>query len=85
MTEPEHDFRIRPGKPRSTRTPRSKGFVDQVLRAAQKSGHTGPSRSPGRPGRSTFGRGHGRFGRSRLFTPFLVIAPGHGRCSHRPP
>lgn len=69
MTEPEHDFRIRPGKPRSTRTPRSKGFVDQVLRAAQKAGHTGLSRSPGRPGRSTFGRGHGRFGRSRLFSP----------------
>ena len=69
MTETEHDFRIRPGKPRSTRTSRSKGFVDQVLRAAQKAGHTGPSRSPGRPGRSTFGRGHGRFGRSRLFSP----------------
>ena len=69
MTEPERDFRIRPGKPRSTRTPRSKGFVDQVLRAAQKAGHTGPSRSLGRPGRSTFGRGHSRFGRSRLFSP----------------
>lgn len=69
MTETERDFRIRPGKPRSTRTPRSKGFVDQVLRAAQRAGHTGPSRSPGRPGRSTFGRGHGRFGRSRLFSP----------------
>ncbi|MFL4469017.1 relaxase/mobilization nuclease domain-containing protein [Tateyamaria armeniaca] len=69
MTESEHDFRIRPGKPRSTRTPRSKGFVDQVLRAAQKAGHTGPSRRPGRPGHSTFGRGHGRFGRSRLFSP----------------
>lgn len=69
MTEPDHEFRIRPGKPRSTRTPRSKGFVDQVLRAAQKAGHTGPSRSPGRPGHSTFGRGHGRFGRSRLFSP----------------
>ena len=69
MTEPEHEFRIRPGKPRATRTPRSKGFVDQVLRAAQKAGHTGPSRSPGRPAHSTFGRGHGRFGRSRLFSP----------------
>ena len=69
MTEPEHEFRIRPGKPRSTRTLRSKSFVDQVLRAAHKAGHTGPSRSPGRPGHSTFGRGHGRFGRSRLFTP----------------
>ncbi len=69
MTEPEHEFRIRPGKPRATRTPRSKGFVDQVLRAAQKAGHTGPSHSLGRPGHSTFGRGHGRFGRSRLFSP----------------
>ncbi|WP_043841881.1 relaxase/mobilization nuclease domain-containing protein [Roseivivax marinus] len=69
MTEPEREFRIRPGKPRSTQTPRSKSFVDQVLRAAQKAGHTGPSRSPGRPGHSTFGRGHGRFGRSRLFSP----------------
>lgn len=69
MNEPEHDFRIKPGKPRSTRAPRSKGFVDQVLRAAQKAGHTGPSRCLGRPGRSTFGRGHGRFGRSLLFSP----------------
>tara|TARA_A100001391_G_scaffold65878_6_gene41549 strand:+ start:19842 stop:21602 length:1761 start_codon:yes stop_codon:yes gene_type:complete len=66
MSDSDRDFRIRPGKPRSTRAPRAKSFVNQVLRAAQKSGHTSLQRSPSR-GASTFGRGHGKFGRSRLF------------------
>jgi len=73
MTDSEHEFRIRPGKPRSTRAPQAKSFVNQVLRAAQKAGHTrspGASRSSGRlsgSAPSTFGRGHSKFGRSRLF------------------
>lgn len=69
VSEIERDFRIRPGKPRNTRVPRTKGFIDQVLRAAQKAGHTSPSRTSRGPGRSTFGRGQNRFGRSRLFSP----------------
>jgi type IV secretory pathway VirD2 relaxase len=68
MSDSERDFRIRPGKPSSTRAPRAKSFVNQVLKAAQKSGHTSLNRSSGH-GRSTFGRGHGKFGRSRLFAP----------------
>lgn len=73
MSDSEREFRIRPGKPRSTRAPQAKSFVNQVLRAAQKAGHTGSrgaSRSSGRShgsAPSTFGRGHSKFGRSRLF------------------
>ena len=73
MSEIERDFRIRPGKPRNTRVPRTKGFIDQVLRAAQKAGHTSPSRTSRGPGRSTFGRGQNRFGRSRLFSPIRRV------------
>lgn len=82
MTDRDSDFRIRPGKPRQSRAPRAKSFVSQVLRAAQKAGHTpAPGNTPsgkrasgsgGRStgiGRSTFGRGSGKFARSRLFTP----------------
>ena len=73
MSDSDRDFRIRPGKSRSTRAPRSKSFVNQVLRAAQKSGHVSPGRSSSRGsssrGGSTFGRGHSKFGRSRLFAP----------------
>ncbi|MCC0027244.1 type VI secretion protein [Pseudooceanicola lipolyticus] len=70
MSDSEREFRIRPGKSRSTRAPRSKGFVGKVLRAAQKSGHVRPHRSTaGSPGGSTFGRGQSRFGRCRLFSP----------------
>ncbi|MET3354281.1 UNVERIFIED_ORG: type IV secretory pathway VirD2 relaxase [Xanthobacter viscosus] len=73
MSEGDSDIRIRPGRIRSTRAPRPKSFINQVLRAAQKAGHTS-SASPGgagrsRYGRSTFGRGRGSFGRSRLFSP----------------
>jgi type IV secretory pathway VirD2 relaxase len=48
------DFRIRPGRIRSTRSPRSKSFLAQALKATQKAGgfsRGGPRRS------STFGRG----------------------------
>ncbi len=73
MSGGDSDIRIRPGRIRSTRAPRPKSFINQVLRAAQKAGHTS-SASPGGAGRSgygrsTFGRGRGSFGRSRLFSP----------------
>jgi type IV secretory pathway VirD2 relaxase len=48
------DFRIRPGRIRSTRTARTKPFLAQALQAAQKAG--GLSRASPRRG-STFGRG----------------------------
>ena len=48
------DFRIRPGRIRSTRAARTKPFLAQALQAAQKAG--GISRAGGRRG-STFGRG----------------------------
>jgi type IV secretory pathway VirD2 relaxase len=48
------DFRVRPGKVRSTRAPRTKPFLAQALRAAQKAG--GLSRGAS-GGSSRFGRG----------------------------
>lgn len=48
------DFRVRPGKIRSTRAPKAKSFLAQALRAAQKAG--GLSRGSGNRG-SRFGRG----------------------------
>ena len=35
MSGDDNEFRIRPGKPRSTRAPRAKTFINQVLRAAK--------------------------------------------------
>ncbi len=49
------DFRVRPGRIRSTRTPKAKSFLAQALRATQKAG--GVPRSGVRRG--------GRFGRGR--------------------
>ena len=78
MSADDREFRIRPGRPRSTPAPRSGSFVNQVLRAARKAGPVrkaapaGGSSSSGRPvrtGPSTFGRGRASFGRSRLFSP----------------
>ncbi|WP_425272533.1 relaxase/mobilization nuclease domain-containing protein [Paracoccus versutus] len=78
MSHDDREFRIRPGRPRSTPAPRSGSFVNQVLRAARKagpvrkSGSAGESSSSGRSvrtGHSTFGRGRAGFGRSRLFSP----------------
>jgi type IV secretory pathway VirD2 relaxase len=48
------DFRVRPGKIRSTRGPQTKSFLAQALQAAQKAG--GLSRGPVSRG-SKFGRG----------------------------
>jgi type IV secretory pathway VirD2 relaxase len=49
------DFRVRPGKIRSTRGPRTKPFLTQALQAAQKAG--GLSRGANRSSGSRFGRG----------------------------
>ena len=71
MSEGDNDFRVRPGRIRNTRAPKAKSFLNQVLRAAKKAGHTGAPASGRRAsgyGRSTFGRGRGSFSRSRLFS-----------------
>ncbi len=49
------DFRVRPGKIRSTRGPRTKPFLTQALQAAQKAG--GLSHGAHRSSGSRFGRG----------------------------
>ncbi|MEG4643518.1 DUF3363 domain-containing protein [Paracoccus sp. APAP_BH8] len=73
MSSDDREFRIRPGRPRSTPAPRSGSFVNQVLRAARKAGpvRAASSKAAGavRTGPSTFGRGRASFGRSRLFSP----------------
>ncbi|WP_404400567.1 relaxase/mobilization nuclease domain-containing protein [Pelagibacterium halotolerans] len=72
MSERDSDIRIRPGRIRSTPAPRSKSFINQVVGAAKKAGHVSGNTSPSRAtgyGRSTFGRGRGKFARSRLFSP----------------
>ncbi len=71
MSERDSDLRVRPGRIRSSPSGGTKSVIDQVIRAARKAGHTG-SFTAGRArssayGRSTFGRGRGKFGRSRLF------------------
>lgn len=72
MSSDERDFRIRPGRIRDKRVPRQKSFINQVIRAAKKSGHVsgsgGGTRGSGY-GRSSFGRGRTRFARARLFSP----------------
>ena len=70
MSEHDSDFRIRPGRIKTTRAPKPKSFLNQVLRAAKKAGHIAAPASGRRAsgyGRSTFGRGRGSFSRSRLF------------------
>ncbi|MBZ8134116.1 DUF3363 domain-containing protein [Afifella sp. IM 167] len=72
MNSDDRDFRIRPGRIRDKRVPRQKSFINQVMRAAKKSGHVSGSGSGGRGssyGRSSFGRGRTRFARARLFSP----------------
>src|SRR4051812_10497326 len=73
MTVGDSDLRIRPGRIRSTRAPKPKSFINQVLRAAKKAGHTSGQAAAGRRsvayGRSTFGRGRLAFSRARLFSP----------------
>jgi type IV secretory pathway VirD2 relaxase len=71
MSEGDSEFRVRPGRIKTTRVPKSKSFLNQVLRAAKKAGHVGAPASGRRGsnyGRSTFGRGRGSFSRSRLFS-----------------
>jgi len=71
MSGSGEDFRVRPGRIRNTRTGKTKSFVNQVLRAAKRAGHTAPQSGPGKPtglGHSTFGRGRLAFSRNRLFT-----------------
>jgi type IV secretory pathway VirD2 relaxase len=72
MTVSDSDLRIRPGRIRSTRAPKPKSFINQVLRAAKKAGHTSGQATAGRRstayGRSTFGRGRLSFSRNRLFS-----------------
>ncbi|MER8705153.1 DUF3363 domain-containing protein [Mesorhizobium sp. M1088] len=75
MSEGNSDFRLRPGRIRSTRAPKAKSFVNQVLRAAKRAGHTDGAfsstpRSGRSPvlGRSSFGRGRINFSRNRLFS-----------------
>src|SRR4051794_24020826 len=73
MTVGDSDLRIRPGRIRSTRAPKPKSFINQVLRAAKKAGHTSGQTAVGKRsavyGRSTFGRGRLAFSRSRMFSP----------------
>lgn len=75
MSGDDSEFRIRPGKPRSTRAPRTKTFINQVLRAAKQASNapasgsasgSGSERRGGGSGRSTFGRGRNVVTRSRL-------------------
>ena len=73
MTVGDSDLRIRPGRIRSTHAPKPKNFINQVIRAAKKAGHTSGQVAAGRRstvyGRSTFGRGRLSFSRARLFSP----------------
>jgi type IV secretory pathway VirD2 relaxase len=70
----DEDFHVRPGRIRSKgSSARPRSFLAQVLHASRRAGG-GSSGSPGkgkggspRSGPSTFGRGHSRFGKSRLF------------------
>ncbi|RWB28249.1 VirD2 family relaxase/mobilization nuclease [Mesorhizobium sp.] len=90
MSEGDSDFRLRPGRIRSTRAPKAKSFVNQVLRAAKCAGHTDGAfsstpRSGRSPvlGRSGFGRGRINFSRNRLFSPSrrVVVAARIARHS----
>src|SRR5579859_5330446 len=77
MTVGDSDLRIRPGRIRSTRAPKPKSFINQVLRAAKEAGHTSSQAVAGRRsaayGRSTFGRGRLSFSRARLFSPMRRV------------
>ena len=77
MSGDEREFRVRPGRPRSTRGPREKSFVNKVLRAAKRASNADGGGRPSRGGgRSTFGRGRNSFSRNRLFgsTRRVVVA-----------
>lgn len=72
MSEFDNEFQIRPGRIKTTRSPKPKPFIQQVLKAAQKAGHTSgtrPRQKFSASGQSSFGKGRGRLGRSFLFNP----------------
>ncbi|ATQ69038.1 MULTISPECIES: relaxase/mobilization nuclease domain-containing protein [Methylosinus] len=71
MSREENDFRVRPGRVRTTRAPKPKSFVAEVLKAARKAGPATPhgGRRSAATGGSGFGRGRAAFGRARLFDP----------------
>lgn len=73
MSGGENEFRVRPGRAHSTKAPKPKSFVAQVLKAARKAGppiqRAGNSGRAHTPGRSSFGRGRAAFSRGRLFNP----------------
>ncbi len=87
MSERDSEFRIRPGRIRSTRAPKPKGFINQVLRAATKAGHTDggfrKSAHPSGRGRSTFGRGRNAFSRNRLFGSHRRVVVAARIARHR--
>jgi type IV secretory pathway VirD2 relaxase len=72
MSEGGEELRIRPGRIRGQGSGKPKSFINQVLRAARKTGQTASQsnadRRPSGPGRSTFGRGRIAFSRNRLFS-----------------
>lgn len=73
MSGGENEFRVRPGRARSTKAPKPKSFVALVLKAARRAGppiqRAGNSGRAHTPGRSSFGRGRAAFSRGRLFSP----------------
>lgn len=92
MSDGESDFCVRPGRIRSTSAPRPKSFINQVLRAAKRAGHTDSASSSGPRGgrspvlgRSSFGRGRINFSRTRLFSSSrrVVVAARIARHSGR--
>ena len=94
MRHSGEDFHIRPGRIRHGGGGTSKSFINQVLRAAQKAGHTAPQTGNGKRtgiGRSSFGRGRLAFSRNRLFSTSrrvvvkARIARHQGRCFRSAP
>ena len=95
MTRRDDELRIRPGRIRhgNKGVRRPKSFVDEVMRAAKKAGHTGRGFGPGRGtgGRSTFGRGrHAALSLSsrlpgRRVVVMARIVRQHGKRFHSAP
>ena len=62
MSGSGEDFRVRPGRIRSTRAGKSKSFINQVLRAAKKAGHTASRESEPASGPASAARPSGAAG-----------------------
>lgn len=61
----DDDFRVRPGRIRSTRARQGRSFIGRVLAATNRAGGMGrPGSANGRKGPSTFGRGRGAAARA---------------------